>query len=235
MNLVLLEPAERAAPLARDDVRARHVVEVLRRGVGDRFDAGVVDGPRGVATITALDAAGLHFGFEPTEEPPPLPALTLVVATPRPATAKDVLRDATTLGVRTIHFVSAERCTPSYATASLWTDAAVRDQLRLGAAQAFDTRLPHVSWGRTLAEVLAALAAEAAPLCALDNYEATVALAATPFTAPVTLAFGPERGWGPRDRALLRGAGATLAHLGPRVLRLETAVTAAVAIVGSRR
>jgi len=205
MNLVLLEPRERGGPLPATDVRTRHVLEVLRRGVGDRFDAGIVDGPRGVATISALDTAGLHFRFEPTVEPPPLAAITLIVATPRPATARDVLRDATTLGVCAIHFIHAERCTPSYATASLWTNEAVREQLRLGAAQAFDTRLPAVTWGRTLAEVLAWVAAPGAPsLVALDNYEATVALGALRPPAPVTLAFGPERGWGPRDRGVQR-------------------------------
>ncbi len=232
MNLVLLEPRERGGPLPAADVRTRHVLEVLRRGVGDRFDAGIVDGPRGVATISALDAAGLHFRFEPTVEPPPLAAITLIVATPRPATAKDVLRDATTLGVCAIHFVHAERCTPSYATASLWTAEAVGEQLRLGAAQAFDTRLPVVTWGRPLAAALAEVATNM-PVVALDNYEATVALGALRPPAPITLAFGPERGWGPRDREQLRAAGATLAHLGSRVLRLETAVTAAVAIVAA--
>lgn len=235
MNLVLFEPEEAGRPLPHDDVRARHVVDVLRRGVGDRFDAGVVDGPRGNATITASDAAGLHLRFEPTAEPPPLPAITLVVATPRPATTKDVLRDATTLGVCAVHFVHAERCTPSYATASLWTPPAVRQQLWLGAAQAFDTRLPHVTWGRPLAVVLAEVGGPGRPpLVALDNYEATTALGAMAGRPPLTLAFGPERGWGPHDRAALRASGATLAHLGARVLRLETAVTAAVAIVGAR-
>jgi RsmE family RNA methyltransferase len=45
------------------------------------------------------------------------------------------------------------------------------------------------------------------------------------------LAIGPERGWGPRDRDGLRAAGFALAHLGPRVLRSETAVVAALAIL----
>jgi len=50
----------------------------------------------------------------------------------------------------------------------------------------------------------------------------------------VILALGPERGWGPADRAELRGHGFTLAHLGERVLRAETAVVAALAILRAR-
>ena len=49
------------------------------------------------------------------------------------------------------------------------------------------------------------------------------------------LALGPERGWSARDRDALRSAGFTLVHLGQRVLRLETAVVAATAIVKAQR
>jgi RsmE family RNA methyltransferase len=48
------------------------------------------------------------------------------------------------------------------------------------------------------------------------------------------LALGPERGWGPADRAALRAYGFTLVHLGPRVLRSETAVIAALTLVRAR-
>ena len=230
MNLVLFEPEELGRPLPHADPRARHLREVLRRGVGGTFDAGLVDGDLGTATVTADDAAGLHLDFLATRAPPPLPAVTLVLGLPRPATARDVLRDATTLGVAAIHFVVTERTTASYASSSLWAPAAIREQLKLGAAQAFDTRLPVVTAGRTLSAVLRD---DSVPIAALDNYEATAHLATRPAAAgaPVTLVLGPERGFGPDDRAALRAAGATLWHLGPRVLRLETAVVAALSLV----
>lgn len=229
MNIVLFEPDELGRALAPDDVRARHLVEVLRRGVGDRFDAGVVDGPIGVATIDALEDA-VRFSFVPDREPAPLPDVTLIVGLPRPNTARDVLRDATTLGVRAIHFVATERTTPSYATSKLWTDGEVRTQLMLGAAQAFDTRIPIVTHTHTLTEALAL----GPPALALDNYEAHGHLGRWSAPGPVTIAIGPERGWGPKDRAALRAAGATLHHLGTRVLRVEMAVVAALTLVHAR-
>jgi len=48
------------------------------------------------------------------------------------------------------------------------------------------------------------------------------------------VAIGPERGWSARERDLLRARGFELVHLGPRVLRTETACVAAVAVVKSR-
>lgn len=237
MNLVLFEPAELFAPLPRTDARARHIVEVLRRSEGDTFDAGLVNGPLGKATLTAIGADALTLTFEPTREPPPLPPVTLILGLPRPQTARDILRDATTVGVSRIHFVATARTDPNYATSSLWTSGEWRRHLLTGAAQAFDTRLPEITWTHTLASILTesnhnGYFASARRL-ALDPYEATEPLAQSNHNGyfagqPTVLALGPERGWDGADRQQLRAAGFTLVHLGQRILRAETAVVAAL-------
>lgn len=233
MNLVLFEPAELAAPLPLGDARAQHILKVLRRAPGDTFVAGLVDGPLGTATLVAVDATSLTLAFAPGQEPPPLPPITLLVGLPRPQTARDLLRDITVLGASCIHFVATERSDPNYAASTLWTSGEWRRHLLTGAAQACDTRLPVVSWSGTLASALAELpTAGNCSRLALDNYEATSTLAAAlpPPGAPLALALGPERGWGPADRAALRASGFTLCSLGARVLRLETAAVAALAL-----
>jgi RsmE family RNA methyltransferase len=108
--------------------------------------------------------------------------------------------------------------------------------LLVGAAQAFDTRLPVVTWAHTLADALAEPVAPGTTRLALDNYEAANALSVCHLLSdqPVMLALGPERGWGPADRAALRAHGFTLVHLGSRVLRSETAVVAAVTLVRAK-
>lgn len=237
MNLVLFEPSEIAASLPRTDPRARHILDVLRRGTGDTFDAGLVNGPLGKATLTGITDAALALAFTPTHEPPPLAPITLIVGLPRPQTARDILRDATTLGATRIHFVVTERTDPNYATSTLWTSGEWRRHCLTGAAQAFDTRIPEVTWTHTLATSLATLSLPCTRL-ALDNYEAVEPLkkchligdTESDLAGSLILALGPERGWGPADRDTLRAAGFTLAHLGPRVLRVETAVIAALAI-----
>jgi 16S rRNA (uracil1498-N3)-methyltransferase len=238
MNLVLFEPTEIAAPLARDDPRARHLLDVLRRAEGDSFDAGVVNGPRGKAIVSAIRPDTLTLAFAWDAPLAPLVPVTLLIGLPRPQTARDILRDATTLGATRIHFVVTERTDPNYAASSLWTSGEWRRHCLAGAAQAFDTRIPEVTWTRPLASGLAMLP-DSRSRVALDNYEASISLkkhtlsGGTGWEAAgnVVLALGPERGWGPGDRTALRAAGFTLAHLGPRVLRVETAVVAALAIV----
>jgi RsmE family RNA methyltransferase len=235
MNLVLFEPGELDQPLPRTDPRARHVLEVLRRQTGQSFDAGVVDGDIGTATIVAQNEGSLQLSFAPVRTPPALPAITLLVGMCRPQTARDLLRDAATMGVTAMHFVATERSDRSYAQSSLWTSGEWRRQLLIGAAQAFDTRLPELSWSSTLDEQLSKRTAQPGTRVALDNYEASTRLVTANVAAThVTLAIGPERGWGPKDREQLRAQGCTLAHLGPRVLRVESACVAALAILAAR-
>jgi RsmE family RNA methyltransferase len=236
VNLLLFRPGEIERPLPAADPRARHLLDVLRRRVGGEFDAGLLNGPRGRGRIEHIATDALTLSFQWTASPPAADPLTLLLGLPRPQTARDILRDATTLGAAALHFVATEKSEPSYAQSSLWRDGEWERHVLAGAEQAFTTLVPEVTSGRSLVDALAGLPA-AGPRLALDNYEATAALAGQPCAPaePLVLALGPERGWGPADRVALRAAGFTLVHLGPRVLRLETAVVAALTLAKAAR
>lgn len=235
VNLVLFEIAELGQPLALADRRARHLLDVLRRAPGDTFDAGVIDGPRGKGTVTAIGADAIAFSFEALFPPVAPEPITLMVGLPRPQTARDILRDVTTLGAGALHFVRTEKGDANYASSSLWSSGEWRRHALAGAEQAFTTRLPTVAHGQSLTAALDALPAGSVRL-ALDNYEGAAPLSATvlPQGAHVTLAVGGERGWSAAERDFLRAQGFVLAHLGARVLRTETACLAALAIVRAR-
>jgi RsmE family RNA methyltransferase len=102
-----------------------------------------------------------------------------------------------------------------------------------GAQQAFTTRLPVVTFEHDLAGVLG-LELKHGTKLSLDNYESAERLGEVEVALPVELAVGPERGWSPREREMLREAGFRFVHLGERVLRVETAVVAAVSLVRAR-
>jgi 16S rRNA (uracil1498-N3)-methyltransferase len=236
VNLILFAAHEIDRPLSRSDRRASHILETLRRGVGDEFDAGLLDGPRGKATLAAINEQTLTLTFRWGAPPPPLDPITVIVGLPRPQTARDLLRELTALGVAHLHFVTTEKTEPGYASSTLWSSGEWQRQLIAGAAQAFDTRLPQVTHGRSLEETLVQLSTGGARL-ALDNYEASEAIGRVAVVAdlPAILALGAERGWSNRERSLLREHGFVLVHLGPRVLRVETAAIAAVAILQAKR
>jgi 16S rRNA (uracil1498-N3)-methyltransferase len=233
MNLILFEPHELDTPLIWSDPRSEHVQQILHLGAGDEFAAGVIGGPTGRARIISLTEGMMQLSFQWGETPPPLPPLTLIVGLPRPPTARKVLNEVTSLGVRAMHFVITDLSEKNYAQSPLWSSGEWRRHLINGAQQACDTHLPEVTYARRLHDVIDALAPGGARL-ALDNYEASRHLHDVPLQAPVTLASGPERGWSPRELETLRGAGFELAHLGSRVLRVETASVAAVAIVRAK-
>ena len=233
MNLILFEPHELFTPLSRKDARATHILTVLKRRIGDVFDAGVVTGARGKAVLAAIDAEFLSLKFTWEAESRPLDPLILILGMSRPQTARKILQESAALGVRALYFFRAEKGEPSYGQSTLWSTGEWRRHLLAGAAQAFDTRLPEVTHGLSLPEVLRLLPAEAQCI-ALDNYESPQSLSGVAIDRSVILALGPERGWSANERNLLREHRFIFAHLGARILRTETAVVAAVALLKSR-
>jgi 16S rRNA (uracil1498-N3)-methyltransferase len=235
VNLILFHLAETNAPLPQRDPRAMHILHVLRRRVGDTVDVGLIDGPRGKATLITIKSNAIELAFTWGPPPSPLPSIVLLVGLPRPQTARDILRDGTSLGATAIHFIAAEKSERSYAQSALWSSGEWRRHLILGAEQAFDTRLPSVTPAAPLAEILTALPS-ATHRFALDNYESATALGKCHLlndTFPV-IAVGPERGWSAAEREALRAHGFVFAHLGARVLRTETAVVAALSIIRAK-
>jgi 16S rRNA (uracil1498-N3)-methyltransferase len=241
LNLILFHAEEVGKPLPAGDERAQHLLAVLRCGAGDTFDAGIIDGPVGKGRILAVAADEIVWAFEGATGKSkfyagadPLDPIELVVGLPRPQTARKILFDAAALGVRALRFVATEKGDAGYARSTLWSSGDWRRHLLGGLAQAFATRQPEVSFGESLAEAIEELP-DAATLIALDNYEAAVALGpAFPIVYPAAIFIGGERGWSAAERDLLRSRGATLCHLGRRVLRTETACVAALALVRSR-
>ncbi|MEX0326077.1 MAG: 16S rRNA (uracil(1498)-N(3))-methyltransferase [Puniceicoccaceae bacterium] len=232
MNRILFESQDSQCELAASDPRLEHVRGVLRMKVGDAFDVGVVNGPVGKATIRELGPERMQLSMEWGERPPLPPDIHLLVGMCRPATARKILATAPTLGVRSISFASCGRSDPAYAKSRLWKSGEWRSVLLEGVEQAFDTYLPAVEVADSIGNGLASLPVAATRL-ALDVYEGVGPLsgAACSPGQPVCLAIGPERGWNKHDREALRGAGFELVSLGERVLRVETAVTAALTLL----
>ncbi|HNX05099.1 MAG TPA: RsmE family RNA methyltransferase [Opitutales bacterium] len=235
MNLMLVPEAVPGLVLARNDPRALHVRKVLGLKTGDAFDVGAENGPRGKATILADDATGMNLSFAWGVLPPePLP-LRLYVGLSRPQTMRKILREAAALGVAEIGVVRCIRSEASYADSSLWTTNEWREQLVSGVEQSFSTFVPKLVHHESVAAALGS-AAQACEILMTDNYEATAPFAGWQRFSekPLALFVGPERGWDGPEREAARRAGAAMLHLGPRVLRTETAVTAAVMLASAR-
>lgn len=232
MNLILLDPSDFVAP-DRVVLRGRrhaHVREVHRAAVGDSLRVGLVDGLLGRGTILVLDDAALELAVSLSEEPPPSLAITVVLALPRPHSLRKVLQQATAMGVKRFVCFRCARVEPSFFTASAARPPGIAEELRLGLEQARDTVLPQVEvhpqpFHRFLAEVWPTLP-EGQVLIA--HPEPGAAACPRAVAGPLTLVVGPEGGFIPAEVVRLRELG-TLIELGPRILRVETAIVALLA------
>lgn len=242
MNICLFDSAERmesgAVRLGGSDERARHILRVLRKGAGDTFEAGEAGGMAGTATISSVGADGsVEFTFEPKGDGRPLRPLDLLVGFPRPIQLRRLLRDAAGLGARRVVLCGTELGEKSYLDSNVVSDGSAERMLRDGTVQAGSTHVPELRVFASLHEAVGFLS-DAAVKIALDNRRAECPLgemlsrrAADGGIVSAAAAVGSERGWTDRERDALSSAGWTLCSMGERVLRTETAVTVAGAVI----
>jgi len=234
MNIVLFD----GDPFfARSDDRYQHIKKILRKGVGDSFFAGVIDGPEGTATITSLDDKGLAFDFRAERATVPLYPVRLIVGFPRPIQLKRLLRDVASLGVEAVYLTGTELGEKSYRESTLVDRGAARESLLEGCMQAGSSSVPELGAFDSIGEALASEKASGgtcrkilldtvAPDCSLIN----APLGGISPESPLVLAIGSERGWTEAERRRFREAGFTVCSMGRRILRTETAATAALAL-----
>ena len=232
VNLVLITEAEVEAGLAVDDSRSRHLLDTVKLIAGETFHVGVENARRGIATLNTVSPRVLFSVVWEKTAQRRLP-LTVLVGLPRPQTAKKVLHDLASLGAAKIIFFEAGKGDPGYLASSLWKDGEWREHVVKGTEQACSTMVPEVTRVGSLAEALVGLEANAWRL-ALDPYEAAGAPEISSPAKAAVLAIGPERGFADEERAALRAAGFSFAHLGDRILRVEAAALVGGALMLSQ-
>ena len=258
MNIVLFSEND-GCFFPADDIRARHIRTVLKKKEGDTFEAGIENGKAGTALITRSDDKGLYFEFTPLSDGKKPYPLDLIVGFVRPVQLKRLFRDAAGLGVSRILLCGTETGEKSYMESKIVERGAAHEALKEGSMQAKSTHIPALELFPSVKSCLTALYAgepnlpPAAPHwayryinAALDNVKAEESLSsyirrkldAVPdkglsAECPLRIraAIGSERGWTDNERALFKQAGFTLCLMGERVLRTETAATAAAAII----
>ena len=236
MNLMVFKPEEWGKDLPLQDHRALHIKEVLRLEPGAPLKMGLIGENWGQGRFLGFTRECCLFEWPDrlNRSPQPFPVIILV-GTPRPPTARRLLKDLTTLGVSEIHFTSTSLGEKSYLQSSLWTKGEYRENLIEGAQQGETTLLPQVHTHQSLFKAIAILPAGGLRIAAELPKHGHKVLDWPPHPPlPVILALGPERGWIEKERQLLADAGFFTLNLGPRNLRTETAALTATALVLSR-
>ncbi len=247
MNLLLLLPEDLVQPegdLARlEGRRLQHAREVLRAAQGDVLRVGMLGGKMGAGEVLRLDREVLELRVSFTDPPPPRAHVDLLLAIPRPKALKKVLPAVASLGVDRVFLVNAARVEKSYFDSKVLADAFLDGLFELGLEQARDTVPPKLFVRERFRpfvedELDGLLREERVTRRLLAHPLAEITAHGLPALGPterVALAVGPEGGWVPFEVDLLRQFGFHPFSIGPRILRVETAVATLLAHVDARR
>lgn len=207
-----------------------HLLKVNNAVEGETYRCGLLNGKTGTATIVSVTKHKIEMEVSRLEKEPPNPLeLTLVLALPRPKMLRRIVESVTSLGVKQIFLVNSMRVERSFWQSPVLDDDQLYKSMVLGLEQSGDTILPFISKQRffgpfvndhlpTLAKNTRKIVAHprASKACPWDIQE------------PVTLVVGPEGGFIDREIQTFKKHGFDICHIGSRILRVETAVTALV-------
>lgn len=210
----LVEPFE----LPKEEFDKFH--KVLRLGSGDQVAVLPNDGRLVRCELQGRGVAPLETVFPNTESPT---RLTVALGLPRAETLEEAVRMATEMGAAAFLIFTAERSVVKWDRDKRQQKLSRLQKIAREAAEVcFRTRLPEMQWCDSLAEVL-----KSRPEALVLSEREGVAAPFAPTGSDVTIVIGPEGGWAPREVDLIGNRATTL---GPRVLRVDSAVAAACAL-----
>ncbi len=232
MNLILLSKDDLTHSGKRAVITGRrhnHILEFIKPAVGDELCVGLVNGKVGTGRVAAIDGKSVEMEVSFVKDPPRPAQGTLVLAMPRPVVFNRLLGHITALGIKKIILIHSKRVEKSYWKSPVLKEENIKVQFFLGLEQAKDTIVPDVSFRMRFKPFVE----DELP----GIIKGSLAFAAHPETREVipcgvrgafTLVIGPEGGFLPDEVEGLKRAGCRCVSLGERVLRVETAVVAAL-------
>jgi 16S rRNA (uracil1498-N3)-methyltransferase len=240
MRRFTLQPDQRTGDhVTFDAAESRHLSRVLRLRAGDTIVA--TDGAGRDFTVR-LESLGEHATGTVLAESAGVAAspldVTLVQGVPKGDKMETIVRAVTELGVARVQPALCER-TIVRLEAARWRERARRWQrvAREAAKQCGRAIIPEIEPPRPMAEWLAVTGRIDLGLCLWEGDDGTplgrvLADIAAPRAATVVV--GPEGGLTREEVEAARAHGLTVASLGPRILRTETAGPAIIAVLQSR-
>lgn len=235
MNIVLLESHEILGQTVHlEGRRAQHIVKVLRSLPGDEIRVGCINGKIGYGVIIETNplqpySVAMEISLEHSPEPPP--QIDIVLALPRPIMFKRILCHAAALGVGSLYVVNASRVEKSFWDASVIQEIFYRKHLVRGLEQAGDTRLPSVTFHKGFKPFVESTLPGITTgyrnlLFAHPGNQSSLSEIFSKQPGRTLLAIGPEGGWIDYELTRMQEAGFSIFSIGPRILDVETAVTA---------
>lgn len=232
MNLLLLKPSQFINEhTALIDGRAfDHAQTILKVAVGDQLTVGLVNGYTGRATVQTLTSHTMTLQVPALSTPPPpvLP-VKLLLGLPRPRMLHRLLQTVATMGVMELHLLQTSRVEKSFWQTPLLEEKSIEEQLTLGLEQGKATQMPKVFFHKRfipfMEDTLPSLLPNTQGFIAHPCHEG---VKKDPNQGMTLLAIGPEGGFIEQEVQQFVAHGFAPISLGPRILKVETAVPVAL-------
>ncbi len=233
MNLILLSKEDLSVSGKRAVItgrRHKHIREFLKPVSGSELCVGLVNGKIGIGRVVAIDDRSIEMEASFYKDPPrPIPG-TLILAMPRPIVFNRLLGHITALGIKKIILIHSERVEKSYWKSPVLKEENIKAQLVLGLEQAKDTIMPEVlcrvRFKPFVEDELPGLIKYVSAFVA--HPEGVTGLLPRCVKGAFALAIGPEGGFLTDEVSTFKRSGCKCVNLGDRILRVETAVIAAL-------
>ncbi|MGH9414201.1 MAG: RsmE family RNA methyltransferase [Terriglobales bacterium] len=205
---------------------AHHLTRVLRAEAGQHYELAHA-GQVYLACVVRAAEQRVEFSIVETLPLAAVAELEAGVAVFKFDRFEWMLEKATEVGLTRLWPLLTRRTEPKLAAAASRRVQRWQTIVRQAAEQARRTTMPAILPPLAFNAFLALPAPAARWL--LDETPGGITL---PAATPCRLLAGPEGGWAPEETAAAQAAGFTRVALGPRILRCETAVLAALVLAG---
>ncbi len=214
--------------------RLQHITNILKSEANDILEVGLLNGPLGKAEIIEIDKVHVKLkivkliGADNFE-----PQVDIICALPRPQSLKKVLSTVATMGVKNLYLIRSEKVEKSYFHSRLLEKENYKKYLIEGLSQGKRTQLPSVTVHKRFKHFIenhfSAENNEQIKLLAHTTEDVYLNKLKVEKNRHYVIAIGPEGGWNDFEIQFMIKNGFQEFKLSKNVLRVETAVTAALA------
>ena len=228
MNLLLFTDSDRLVDneITVLDRRLQHLLQVHRAKVGDQVRVGELGGLMGSGHILKINSERAVLTTTLNLPPPAKLPLSLIIALPRPKMLRRILRSVAEFGAAELHLINSYRVEKSYWQTPVLQAETIREYLLQGLEQSRDTVLPqihcHPRFKPYVEDQLPAMIEDRRALLA---HPGDYPPCPRGLRGDTLVVIGPEGGFIPYEVKKLQDAGCETVSLGPRILRVENALT----------
>ncbi|AHH13564.1 16S rRNA (uracil(1498)-N(3))-methyltransferase [Borrelia hermsii] len=236
MNLILINPDEFENGLMLNDLRVKHINEILKLKNNETFKFGILGEEHIYSCVYQKDIKLFFKKHHKIAKSNNLKKLKVIIGLVRPIAAKRIITHLGSIGISEIIFFNASLSEKSYSCSKLFKKKEYEKYLIEGAMQGGITYIPKVNILNNLIEVLNNTEYDKSDTTKilLERESKNKLVDLNIKTNNTVVIIGPERGFITKEINLIKEYGFNAYNISTNILRTETATIVASTIITSK-